>query len=171
MIRNDKQLKITRDWLQRFEENIDKVNGDTLMNPYLKEAQLSAFRNDIWKFNKEIHEYEELKAGNTNSLSIPEFRLVYEAIIKARIAKGWTQAELAEKVGLQEQAIQRYEANDYATASLPRLDEIIYALGINMSLHVTNLTKPHFLVPNDLVEDALQVAGKTIKNKRNLIPA
>ena len=45
-------------------------------------------------------------------------------LIKARIAKGLSQKELAERLGLKEQQIQRYEATEYATASLARIREV-----------------------------------------------
>jgi Helix-turn-helix len=38
-------------------------------------------------------------------------------LIKARISAGMTQKELAEKIGIREQQIQRYEANHYNSAS------------------------------------------------------
>jgi transcriptional regulator with XRE-family HTH domain len=41
-----------------------------------------------------------------------------------------TQKELAAKIGVQEQQIQRYEADRYASASLTRLTEIARALEI-----------------------------------------
>jgi len=55
------------------------------------------------------------------------------ALIRARIARGLTQRELAERVGLAEQAIQRYEASDYAGVSFARLVEIAEAL--NLTVH------------------------------------
>jgi transcriptional regulator with XRE-family HTH domain len=53
-------------------------------------------------------------------------------MIRARIALGLTQKQLAERVGLKEQQIQRYEENDYASASFSRLKEIIKALGLDI---------------------------------------
>ena len=50
-------------------------------------------------------------------------------LIKARIAQGLSQKDLAERLGLQEQQIQRYEATDYASASLTRIKEVVSALG------------------------------------------
>jgi HTH-type transcriptional regulator / antitoxin HipB len=38
-------------------------------------------------------------------------------LIKARIAAGLTQKDLADKIGVREQQIQRYEANHYNSAS------------------------------------------------------
>ncbi len=53
-------------------------------------------------------------------------------LIRARIALGLTQKQLAERVGLKEQQIQRYEDTDYASASFSRLKEIIEALGLDI---------------------------------------
>lgn len=43
-----------------------------------------------------------------------------------------TQRQLAERVGLQEQAIQRYQATDYASVSFARLVEIAVALDLTI---------------------------------------
>ncbi len=53
------------------------------------------------------------------------------ALIKARIAKGLTQKQLAERIGIQEQQVQRYEAADYDTISFDRLITIAQILGID----------------------------------------
>ena len=50
-------------------------------------------------------------------------------LIKARIAQDLRQKDLAEQLGLKDQQIQRYEATDYATASLTRIKEVANALG------------------------------------------
>ena len=54
-------------------------------------------------------------------------------LIRARIAKGFSQRQLAEAIGLKEQQIQRYEAEEYASANLQRLSEIAKALCLNIS--------------------------------------
>jgi transcriptional regulator with XRE-family HTH domain len=59
--------------------------------------------------------------------------LLPHGLIKARIARGFSQKELADKLGLKEQQIQRYEASDYETASFARLKEIVSALEINVN--------------------------------------
>ena len=54
-------------------------------------------------------------------------------LIKARIARGLSQKDLAERVGLKEQQIQRYEATDYATANLARIKEVVNAFGVGIN--------------------------------------
>ena len=57
-------------------------------------------------------------------------------MIQARIARGLTQKELAQKLGLKEQQIQRYEASSYAKASLARINQIIDVLDIKIGSKV-----------------------------------
>lgn len=58
------------------------------------------------------------------------------ALIRARIARGVTQRQLAERTGLAEQAIQRYEATDYNGVSFARLVEIADALEVTVHYDV-----------------------------------
>ena len=54
-----------------------------------------------------------------------------------REQRGWTQAELARKLGVAEQQVQRDEANRYAGAALARLCTIAEALDIDVSETIT----------------------------------
>ncbi len=58
------------------------------------------------------------------------------ALIQARIAAGLTHREMAERLGLREQAIQRYEATDYAQANIGRLTAVADALGVQVRQEV-----------------------------------
>ena len=49
-------------------------------------------------------------------------------LIRARIAAGLSQKELAERLGMPEQQIQRYEAKEYESVSLARISEIAKVL-------------------------------------------
>ncbi len=51
-------------------------------------------------------------------------------LIKKRRLNGWTQEQLAEKLGIKEQQVQRYESTKYQSASLRRLIEIAKILEI-----------------------------------------
>jgi HTH-type transcriptional regulator/antitoxin HigA len=54
-------------------------------------------------------------------------------LVKARIARGWTQRRLAEELGVAKQQIQRYEATEYRSASPPRICDIAAALEIDIA--------------------------------------
>lgn len=61
--------------------------------------------------------------------SLPELAV---ALVKARIAEGWSQRRLAEELGVAEQQIQRYESTGYTAASLARLCDVVAALGVDV---------------------------------------
>ena len=55
--------------------------------------------------------------------------------VKAYVRHGGTKRELAEALGMAEQQIQRYEANDYRSTSLARLCDVANALGVTIAQH------------------------------------
>lgn len=56
--------------------------------------------------------------------------------MQARIARGWTQKDLADRLRLDEQKIQDYEATDYQGASLARIRAVVRALEIEIGEEV-----------------------------------
>ena len=101
------------------------------MHPLIVKAQREALSSQIADLEEELREYESLKSG---LFQLDQLKAVAELptlLIKARIAQGLSQKELAERLGLKEQQIQRYEATDYASARLARIKEVVGALGID----------------------------------------
>ena len=80
----------------------------------------------------ELLEYESLKAGKFRLDSLKVVADLPSVLIKARIAQGLSQKELAERIGLKEQQIQRYEATDYASANLARIQEVASAFNVDI---------------------------------------
>jgi transcriptional regulator with XRE-family HTH domain len=66
----------------------------------------------------------------------PEFQLA-QSLITARLKKGWTQAELARRVGMQQPNIARLEGGNYDRVSLPTLKKIARALGTRIQLKLS----------------------------------
>jgi uncharacterized protein (DUF433 family) len=65
-----------------------------------------------------------------------------KALIRTRIAAGLSQTELAGRLGLKEQQIQRYEARRYAGAGLDRVQAVADALGMQIHERVVLPTGP-----------------------------
>ena len=82
----------------------------------------------------EIAEYENLKAGRVLSFLASDLDEFGEVVTKARIAKGWSQADLAEALGTHHQQIQRYERNDWQKINLWRLQEVVEVLGLDVAI-------------------------------------
>jgi transcriptional regulator with XRE-family HTH domain len=83
-----------------------------------------------------VEEYEKLKQGDLDNLTVESYSRLPEALIQARIIRGWTQDQLAERLGVKAQQVQRDEANLYAGASFSKLLEIQKALNIEVKLTV-----------------------------------
>lgn len=49
---------------------------------------------------------------------------------------GLSQKELAERLGLKEQQVQKYEATEYTSASMARVRDVIQALGVTVTEEV-----------------------------------
>ena len=140
MIKNDRQYNITKAQAEKFAKALQEIPEEkppqNKLYPTLAKAQREALQSQYQELKQELIEYQELKSGKRKVLEINSFEHFPLALIQARIARGLTQKELAQKLGLKEQQIQRYEASDYATASLARLNQIIDVLNIKIGSKV-----------------------------------
>ena len=132
MIKNERQYKFTKTQVERFERTLAELRSrrpeDTDLHPLVSKAQEDAVSGQIVDLKEELHIYESMRAG---AFSLEQLEVVSELsnmLIGARIAQGISQKELAERIGLKEQQIQRYEATDYASASLSRIREVVSGL-------------------------------------------
>ena len=66
----------------------------------------------------------------------PEFQLA-RSLIRARLKKGWTQAELARRVGMQQPNIARLEGGNYDRVSMPTLKKVARALGAYIEIKLS----------------------------------
>src|SRR6266699_5176748 len=130
MIKNERQYRITKAKDEKFENTLAQLAETTEdrkhIHPLLRKAEEDALRSQIAELHAEIEEYEILKSGKYNTFKLETFEELPRVLIKARIASGLSQKDLAERLGLKEQQIQRYEATEYASASFDRLKEIIH---------------------------------------------
>lgn len=132
MIKNERQYHITKAQANRFSQTLDTLrqrrSESEGTHPLIAKAQEDAVRSQLTDLENELREYESLKAGKFPTNELCAVNELSTVLIKARIARGLSQKDLAERLGLQEQQIQRYEATDYASASLTRIKEVVVAL-------------------------------------------
>jgi ribosome-binding protein aMBF1 (putative translation factor) len=133
MIKNERQFKITRNQVRQFESILAQLTTQFQASADLKlKMQIDALETDVSKLNAEIKEFERLKSGAVKVISANSFHDLPDVIIKARIARALTQKDLALKLGMKEQQIQRYETNNFASASFSILAKIVDALDITI---------------------------------------
>lgn len=137
MIANERQYQVTRKKLDELASLRDSARNDTEDQDGFRDLQVAAIESKMDDLREEIAEYEHLRSGGTTTIEATSLAGLSEALIKARIARGWTQAELAQRLGVAEQQVQRDEASRYSGASLSRLCDLAEALGVDVSETVT----------------------------------
>ena len=137
MIKNERQYKITKAQAVRFSNALESLRqrprNDDSLHPVIAKAQEDALRSQLADLESDLSEYEAIKSGEFQLDSLKVVADLPSILIKARIAQGLSQKELAERIGLKEQQIQRYEATDYASANLARIMEVASAFGVDIN--------------------------------------
>lgn len=135
MIRNERQYWTAKSQAERLQQILSEPVGgdckDSDVHPLIAKARQDATRSQLQDLEADLEEYEDLKAGKFDLSALMVVIGLPEMLIKARIARGMTQRELAERVGLKEQQVQRYEATEYAGASLSRIRDVVGGLLVN----------------------------------------
>lgn len=140
MITNDRQYQDLRAQTVRFRVAIEQAHDQgarTGVDPRVHEAMIDAMESDLREFARQLSRYERLKAGKIKSRKVGSLERLPEALIEARITRNWTHKELASRLGIREQQVQRYESERYRRASLDRILEVVRVLGIKLSIPVS----------------------------------
>ena len=137
MIKNERQYKITQSQIAKFEAALAELAASSGKNARLRQLEEDALRSQLDELRDEAQLYKQLRSGVLESIHIESFDELPLALVKARILAGLSQKELAERLGLKEQQIQRYESTDYASASLTRITQVAEALGVSIAGEIT----------------------------------
>jgi ribosome-binding protein aMBF1 (putative translation factor) len=134
MIKNDRQFRITKAQAGRFERAIKETAASPhrAVHPVLRKAEMDALKSQLSDLRRDLEEYSALRSGKRKTVALSSFDDLPRTLIRARIAAGMSQEELASKLGLKAQQIQRYEATEYHSASMERMSEILRALGVRL---------------------------------------
>jgi ribosome-binding protein aMBF1 (putative translation factor) len=133
MIKNEREYRITKAQTKKFEQALAQLPKGRSMgkgvHPRLAKAQKDALQSQLDSLNKQIKDYERLRRRGGKALDVTSIEKLPQNLIRARIAAGLTQKELAARIGIKEQQVQRYEATNYASASLARVLQVARVLG------------------------------------------
>jgi len=138
MIKNERQFRITKANAARFRKSLEELDGHCHEAPsdVLRIAQREAIVSQLEELDSQLAEYVALRSGQCRILQVDSLAELPEILVRARIASGLNQRELADKLGLKEQQIQRYEAAGYLSASVDRMLHVAEALGIEVKKDV-----------------------------------
>lgn len=143
MISNEKEYRATKSALAGFEDalmryDVLKVIEDGV-DPMIARAQRASYERQAAELREQLSAYEALREGKVPELEVHSVPQIGKGLVEARIAKGLTQRELANLAGLQEQQIQKYEKEQYSSASLNRISHIASTIGFSFEAKLTLL--------------------------------
>jgi HTH-type transcriptional regulator / antitoxin HipB len=128
MIQNEYQYKVARVLTTLATE------AESLP-PLMVEATRNGFQTQINRMQTELQEYDDLKAGKVE-ITMSSIEDLPKVLIQKRISLGMTQRELAEKLGIKEQMVQRYESTAYESISYQRLIDVWNTLKTSIPMMV-----------------------------------
>jgi DNA-binding Xre family transcriptional regulator len=140
VITNEREYRISKAELARFEKNqatYDAREPSPNVDPGMPQLMHDAIESEIEVLRRQIDHYEQLRDGRITGREITSLHELPAALIEARIAARLTQRQLAERIGVAEQQIQRWEANEYTGVNLDRLQSIADALGVQIHETIT----------------------------------
>ncbi len=126
MIENQRQYNLTKANLERFKITLSNILKQDISNLEVQ-IQRDAVQSEIQVLTNQLNAFDDLRNGQTQ-VELGAFEDIAEKLIQARVARGFTQADLAARLKMKPQQIQRYEASKYANASLTRVLEVARVL-------------------------------------------
>ncbi len=116
--------------LTAYEAELRKLN---LSAAEIKRA-LDPVRSFHAQLQEEVAGYERLQRGEFAELQ--NFSGLGGLLIALRIARGWTQRELAQHLGIHESQVSRDERNEYHGVTVERAGRILDTLGAQLRTQV-----------------------------------
>ncbi len=118
--------------------------------PLVNDARRRALKTELRRVQTEIETFEELASGSCSTvLETHELGILP---ILARTFAGMSQRDLAERLGLKEQQIQRYESERYSGISLNRYRRVLDVLGVELTPTFVNSSRD---APSDLDQGSI----------------
>ncbi len=134
MITNERQYRMAKTWIERFEQAIAAKDAPNTAHipETIKRVMHADYQDTIDALREDVTAYEALRMGQGGPIIVRTLDALPDVLIQARIAAGLTQKQLAEQLELKEQQVQRYEQTRYASASWTRLLEVATVLGVRL---------------------------------------
>lgn len=151
MIKNEQQMGITASKLESLRSSLTRLQ---IKHP--RRADFDFFtettQRQIARMEREVELYELAKLGDVDGLvtlwnqtsaqPTPDSMTIGDLIALTRVARGFTQQELACRLGVEQAHVARYERHDYSGYSMETLTKILTALGLRLALLQASQDQP-----------------------------
>ncbi|WP_211441958.1 XRE family transcriptional regulator [Collimonas humicola] len=166
IISNDRQARETATLIDQINHALSSEQVLKSIVEGLSREVIDGVRRSLTSEKKELSEvlnaYLKAKDGDFELLKKRAGNDLGDFLIVARITNGWSQKDLARKLGLREQAIQRYESERYRSISLANYMRVARVLSVHLSADflpaLTRDWRPTFEAPPSEVQKVLKHA-------------
>lgn len=134
MIRTDLEY---RDALRQIEHDalFQSEERDRLFAAGASATEVDSALEPVTSFHlqlqEDVAEYERLKRGEISPFT--GFGQIGRMLVALRIARGMTQRQLAERLGVHESQVSRDERNEYHGITVERVNRILLAIGAEVT--------------------------------------
>ena len=146
MIRNENEYReaLTRLGEEQKRIGAQKAHLETMgLSPADVKRAIDPIQSFHLQLQEEVESYQRLKRGEFDD--IWNLQGLGQLLISARIARGLTQRQLAEKLGVSESQVSRDERNEYHGVTLNRAARILELLGVELRTTVIARSDDHSL--------------------------
>jgi transcriptional regulator with XRE-family HTH domain len=137
LITSEKEYKNSLLMMERFTEN-EKEQIELLKEKGLSQEQikfvLSPSRHYYKKIKHEIEQFEKHQKGDFSHFQ--QIRFVGKLLVALRIYRGYSQKELADRLGVKPSQVSLDEKNEYMNVTHKKLLQTLHALGFDLELKV-----------------------------------
>ncbi len=129
MIRNELEYRTTKTAMGKLQNTLSKSDDAAKgLESWAKESYLASIEGQVMELQEQLHEYETLKAGKIRRPKLDVIDKIPEMLVQSRISLGWSQQDLAKRLGVKPQQVQADEACSYSSASLDRVRKVAATL-------------------------------------------
>ncbi len=132
LIKNEDQKLKTLKHIQEYELKLSRIRKDEGSKAAAVFAQV--WDREVLEWREQIGQYEALKKHGLQRASFDDPVELGRYMVQARIAAGLTQAQLANKLGVSQPMVHKYELGEYAGAGLHLLSKVARILGVSIAV-------------------------------------
>lgn len=167
VISNERQARDLEAEIERISQALSSEQTLKSVIDGLPDLAIEGIRRSLTTERRELSKmldaFRQAQGGNTELMKEQAGNDLGDLLIVARLAQNWKQKDLARKLGLQEQAIQRWESDRYRSINLANYMKVARALSVELSAQFLSSQVSKWLPPPDLNPAELQ---KVLKHAR-----
>lgn len=167
IIANDRQARDTATAIEQISSALSSDQALKSIVEGLPREVIASVRQSLLTEKDELAAllaaYNEAKAGNPAKLHERIGNDPGGLLVVARVVRGWSQKELARRLFIPEQQVQRYEAERYRSISLGNLIRVARTLGVNLTADLPTQSHEQWLPSYEMTQAEAQ---KVLKHAR-----